>query len=352
MGTEIEKLQELLKNDPSNFQARRELSVLLSQEGFNEEALANLQFLTKYFPEDADLHYNLGILYEKLKDLEKAELSYTKAIEISPQSDFYYNLGEVLVALQEWDRAIKVFKIVLKEDPKDSNCYFNIGVCYYNKDEINLAIDNFQQAVNINPQDLFAHFYLGNIYQSRGLTKFAIDSYNKVLSISPDYSWAYFNLAAIAYKNDNWEDAKDYLLKTIRYNKNDIEAYKLLTQLYLKENQADEIITILETRLKKEANGDLFYILAQVYKYIERNEDYADCLLDALENPLTLTYPKDLVQKESDWAESLLDNRHTDEDKEFESVEDENIAEEEEDNEDEDDFFEEEDDEFLDEEDI
>ena len=66
MTKEIESLQKLLKKDPSNFQARRELSILLADNGFNEEALTNLEFLTKYFPEDSELFYNLGILYEKL----------------------------------------------------------------------------------------------------------------------------------------------------------------------------------------------------------------------------------------------------------------------------------------------
>ena len=93
MRNEIEKLQEVLKDDPSNFQARRELSILLADNGFNEEALSNMKYLEKYFPDDAELHYNLGILYEKLKDFDNAKLAYEKAIEISPQDDFYYNLG-------------------------------------------------------------------------------------------------------------------------------------------------------------------------------------------------------------------------------------------------------------------
>ena len=85
MATEIEKLQEVLQNDPSNFQVRRELSILLANDGFNEEALSNLQYLLKYFPEDAELHYNVGILYEKIKNFENAKIAYLKAIEISPQ---------------------------------------------------------------------------------------------------------------------------------------------------------------------------------------------------------------------------------------------------------------------------
>ena len=82
----------------------------------------------KYFPEDAELNYNIGILHEKMKDFEKAKIAYEKAIAISPQEDFYYNLGEVLVSLELWDEAIDAFKTVLKTDSKDGNCFFNISI--------------------------------------------------------------------------------------------------------------------------------------------------------------------------------------------------------------------------------
>ena len=95
MDGEIEKLQGLLLEDPSNFQARRELAVILANNGFNEEALANLKYLENYFPEDADLIYNIGIICEKLKNPQEAKIAYQKAISISPQTDFFYNLGEV-----------------------------------------------------------------------------------------------------------------------------------------------------------------------------------------------------------------------------------------------------------------
>lgn len=303
MGNEIEKLQERLKKDPSNFQARRELSVLLADKGFNEEALSNLQYLTRYFPEDAELQYNLGIIYEKLKDFDNAKLAYKAAINLSPQEDFYYNLGEVLVTLQEWDDAIEAFKTVLRTDSNDGNCYFNLGLCYYHKDEINLATDYFQKAINLNPEDIFAHFYLGYIYQNNGLTNFAIESYKKVLSISPDYSWAYFNLASIAYKNENNEEAQEYLLKTIECNNSDVEAYKLLTKILIKENETDKIIEILEERLNSDDNGDLYYFLAQAYKKVGNLKDYVHNLENAIEAKLTLSYPIDIVKRELEIAQ-------------------------------------------------
>ena len=123
-------------------------------------------------------------------------------------------------------------------------------------------------------------------------------------------------MAAIAYKNENLEEAKEYLLKTIQYNDMDIEAYKLLTKICLKQQETEEIISVLETRLEKEDNGDLYYVLAQVYKYMGDTEAYAEFLEDALQNSLTLTFPKKSVEEEYAAVSAVLD-----EEEEFESEE-------------------------------
>ena len=302
MENDIETLQKILQEDPSNFQARRELSILLVNNGFNEEAETNLEYLTKYFPEDADLFYNLGIVYEKLKKFEQARDVYKKAVELSPQEDFYYNLGEVHVDLKEWDEAEKCFKKVLETDPNDGNSFFNLGLCYYNREEKNKALDAFQKAVSINPKDVYAYFYLGYIYQDDGLTNFAIDSYKKVLEVSPDYSWAYYNLGSIAFKSGNDEEAKEYLRKTIQYNPADYEAYKLLVKICLKNSETEEVLELLHTRLDEEENGDLYYCLARVYKFIGDLDEYYDNLQNALDNPYTLSYSKKAVKQELDYV--------------------------------------------------
>ena len=46
---EIEELQAMLREDSSNFQARRRLAVVLLDKGFNEESLKQFQFLISIF---------------------------------------------------------------------------------------------------------------------------------------------------------------------------------------------------------------------------------------------------------------------------------------------------------------
>ena len=123
----IEELQRLVKQDPSNSEARRKLAVLLMDCGFNEEALQHLLYLAKLFSFDEDIFYNLGIVYEKMKNFIKAKEAYIKAIELEPGSlDAIYNLGLVYTELREYDNAIKCFTQIIEEDPEDSNSYFNL----------------------------------------------------------------------------------------------------------------------------------------------------------------------------------------------------------------------------------
>ena len=66
----IQELQEILQEDNANYQARRQLAVLLLDSGFSEEALQHFLYLSKIFENDSGIFYNLGIVYEKLKNFE------------------------------------------------------------------------------------------------------------------------------------------------------------------------------------------------------------------------------------------------------------------------------------------
>lgn len=92
--TRFEQLKKNIENDPTNFQARREYAMLCSDMGFNEAAIKHLNYLSKIFPEDANLYFNIGICWEKLKEFEFALEAYKKATELKPdEGDFIYNLA-------------------------------------------------------------------------------------------------------------------------------------------------------------------------------------------------------------------------------------------------------------------
>lgn len=299
---EIKELQQILKEDSSNFQARRRLAVLLLDSGFNEDALKQFLFLISIFPSDASLYYNLGIVYEKIKKLDLAEKSYLKAIEISPNdTDFYYNLGLVYIDTQKYDKAIEAFNKVIETDTDDANTYFNLGLCYTKKNEIYTAVNFFQKTIELNGMDVFAHFYLGNHYKDLNQTDLAIKEYKKVIELCPDYSWAYFNLGSINFEEGDFDSAIKNLKKTIELNPRDIAAYKTYSKLLLKIDLTAEAQHLIENAIKSNVyEADLYYILAQIYKTQNNLTGYEKALKLALKNYQTLSYSPKLVKKELD----------------------------------------------------
>lgn len=296
----IEELQNIIKEDSSNFQARRKLAVLLMDSGFNEEALGHLLYLSKNFSNDDGIFYNLGIVYEKLKKFEKAKEAYLKSLEISPDSmDSIYNLGLVYIELKDYDKAINCFEKILKEDSEDSNSYFNLGLIYFKTKDYIKAMENFQTTIDLNDDDIYAHFYIGNIFKELGDLDSAREKFNKVLTLSPDYSWAYFNLAVIDNETGNTNGAIENLQKTIELNPYDIEAYKILIKILIKEHSFDDATNIGATAVSQcEENGDLDYLTYLAYSKSGDKENGKEYLEQAIRNFKTLSVPLTKAKRE------------------------------------------------------
>ena len=296
----IEELQNLIKKDPHDFQLRRELAVLLIDCGYNDEALKNLLYLSSKYTDDVGIFYNLGIVYEKLKNFSKAKDAYLKAISIDNKFyDAIYNLGLVYSELKEYDKAIDAFNKVLEDDSNDSNTYFNIGLAYFKKGDYVNAIDNFQKTIDINDDDLYAHFYLGNIFKELGDRDSAREKFEKVISISQDYSWAYFNLAVIYNEEGKTDQAIENLYKTIEMNQYDTQAYMILTKILLKEENYSEAEDVIKQALSVcEESGNMDYLAAIVYKNLGDVKNYISYLSAAIKNYQTLSLPVQDVKDE------------------------------------------------------
>lgn len=299
MENEIEELQAILREDPYNFQARRTLSLALLDNGFHKEAKKNLLYLVRTFPDNAELHYNLGIACEKNQEYEHAERAYLKAIEISPEMDFYYNLGLTYIEMKEYGKAIVALKNVIEVEPEDANTQFNIGLCFYHTHEYEVAIDYFQKAIELNKEDVFAHFYLASIFKELGQYELAVQEYQTVIQLIPDYSWAYFNLGQIAYELGETESALQYLKQTLQYNSHDIEAAKIMFQIYKTQDRLIEAGDILNYMLvNNPENGDVFYLFARLFKLQNDFENYAKAIEKTVECKNTLTFDFEKINNE------------------------------------------------------
>jgi tetratricopeptide (TPR) repeat protein len=120
-------LEELHNKFPNSEEIKKELiDTLFSYGGFlNDEyvlgykkAKTNFKRITKIDPSNYRAHYNLGIAYFNLGELEKAERAYEEAIKIKPDyKHCYYNIGLIYEAKGDFEHALNQYQKALKIDP-------------------------------------------------------------------------------------------------------------------------------------------------------------------------------------------------------------------------------------------
>ena len=134
-------------------------------------------------------NYEMGKIYHRNCELEKAILFYTKALAINPSLvEAHYSLG---VALKE-------------------------------KGSLDSAIDSYTKAIRINPNYPNLHYALGNLFKEKGNIKTAIEYYQNAIFLKGDHADAYWNLAQAQLLSEDYKNGLEnyeWRWKKIDYSK-------------------------------------------------------------------------------------------------------------------------------------
>ncbi len=149
----------MLERCPKSGFAWKVLGVALQSQG--KDALAASEKAAQFLPEDAQAHYNFGVVLQEHGHHDKAVKSYSRALELkSDYAEAHCNLGVALKELGHFDRAVA----------------------------------SYRQALEIIPNLAKAHSNLGNALRELGQLDDAVASCIRALEIEPDFYKAYSNL--------------------------------------------------------------------------------------------------------------------------------------------------------------
>lgn len=104
----LTRADQLLATRPRDPQLQFLRSQALADTGRTDEAIAAYQQLTREYPELAEPHNNLAVLYAARNELESARAALEAALRANPTyATAYENLGDILLrlAIQSWSRA-------------------------------------------------------------------------------------------------------------------------------------------------------------------------------------------------------------------------------------------------------
>ncbi|MFA5669710.1 MAG: tetratricopeptide repeat protein [Balneolaceae bacterium] len=108
---------------------------------------------------DADnaAYYNLrGNVYMQTEELEKAEVDFKKAIELSDSSSAHRNIVMLMLMTDRGPEAIPYLIGRIKKDPRDAENWILMGDMIKRGGQADKARTYYEQALNIDPENDYA----------------------------------------------------------------------------------------------------------------------------------------------------------------------------------------------------
>jgi Tfp pilus assembly protein PilF len=112
-------------------------------------------------------HFQLGMVYMKLKDYPRAIEAYEKAAELDPKSpDTFFNLGYLYAIKKEYSKSEEMYGRVIKLAPAYvDEAFFNLGMVQEKQGKRKESIENLEKALSVNPNNETARKLLDKLKQ-------------------------------------------------------------------------------------------------------------------------------------------------------------------------------------------
>lgn len=140
----------------------------------------------KTSPSSPNTWNNLGDVYGRRGDKQKAAQAFIKAIELKPNyADAYHNLGNTYAEMGEKEKALESYKHAASQSPILWQSYQNMAAIYFDNGETSLALQSMQKAISINSNEPILMINMGIIYLKVGDRVAAARYFNQALQLDP-----------------------------------------------------------------------------------------------------------------------------------------------------------------------
>lgn len=140
----------------------------------------------KTSPSSPQNHNNLGDLYARRGDLEKAAEEFQIAINLkSNYGDAYHNLANIYQQMGKEELAIENYQKALSFNKALWPSLQNLAAIYFKRGQLNLAQENLEKAIAINPKNSQLFLNLAKVFLKNGDQTKARQALERAAAIDP-----------------------------------------------------------------------------------------------------------------------------------------------------------------------
>ena len=183
-----------------NLKIKKNFSIAIENYEKNNFKVAKkfFQNILKINPYHAEACYNLGLVFQTLREFNKAKNYYQKAIKIKNNYlDAHNNLGLIFRELDDLKNAKLCYEKATKIDPNSLNANFNLGIVFRELGQFQKAVDSYLNVIKIKPNFVKVHNNIGNVFKKLGEDHKALTHFEKALKLNPKSIDAQINISNV-----------------------------------------------------------------------------------------------------------------------------------------------------------
>lgn len=188
------------------------------QAGEYTNALSLMDSLQSVSPDNPDVYFLKGLIFNNLNRLDDASAAYEKTLSIEPDYEgVRFNLGNIAMSRGNFEEAIELYRQEHARHPAP-NTLVNMGLAFANLHKPDSSMAAYQRAIALDSSFADAFVLLGQEYKNAGSPEKAIELTRQGLALAPDNATYLSILGGFLLQNGQPGEALPYLEKaaTIR----------------------------------------------------------------------------------------------------------------------------------------
>lgn len=263
----------------------RNLALVLSQQGKQQEAMTAYRDVLRLAPEDVLTYCNLGDLLTSARQYGDAEQAYRAAFTNKPDdAEIAFKLGATLAVLKRTTEAADAYRKALTLRPDYVDAYNNLANLLKEVGKASDAEYAYRQALSLQPNNAAVQCNLGQLLQDLGRYSEAETAFGQALDAQPNFAVACNCLGNLYVKMDRYPDALEAYHRALALHPDYIEALCNVGLLLTQSGRFDEAEAAFRKALSLKAGHALTYFhLANLLRKTNRIADAESAYRKALD---------------------------------------------------------------------
>ena len=285
----------LLKKISKDCEFYSDALVMIGKEYLFIDNFENAKEKFKEYIKNHQLDYavlnNLLYCFDALGNTDNTINYLNDFLEENPYCEVaWHQLGKQYLKKDLFKEALTAFDFAIISDDSFVGAYLEMGKVLEKLNKINQAIEQYEIVTKIDEPNPFALYRIACCHNKLGNIELAISYYNKTVEEDPIHDNAWMSLATSYYKQKDYLEAKNHLIKAIEIDSENIKYWELYCKINLDLNNNEEVeISFKEILSLGNLSLSTLIFLTKTLIQIPLNESLSNQFLikiDALPNSL------------------------------------------------------------------